>query len=62
MLCDLQLTLKSLNYTNIEIKNILPIITNEVELLAKKENKLTFETLLKLAINYLDTHSSNLAG
>ena len=62
MLCDLQLTLKSLNYTNIEIKNILPIIIKEVDLLAKKENKLSFETLLKLSMNYLDTDSSNLAG
>ncbi|MBO6978775.1 MAG: Holliday junction branch migration protein RuvA [Prochlorococcus marinus XMU1428] len=62
MLCDLQLTLKSLNYTNIEIKNILPIIIKEVDLLDKKENKLSFETLLKLAMNYLDSDSSNLAG
>ena len=62
MLCDLKLTLKSLNYTNIEIKNILPILIKEVDLLAKKENKLSFETLLKLAMNYIDTYSSNLAG
>ena len=62
MMSDLQLTLKSLNYTNIEIKNILPIIIKELDLLAKKENKISFETLLKLAMNYLDTDSSNLAG
>ena len=62
MMGDLQLTLKSLNYTNIEIKNILPILIKEVDLLAKKENKLSFETLLKLSMNYLDTDTSNLAG
>ena len=59
---DLQLTLKSLNYKNREIKNILPIIINEVDLLVKKENNLSFENLLKLAMNHLDKNSSNLAS
>ena len=59
MIEDLQLTLQSLNYKNKEIKNILPIIINEVDLLAKKENNLSFENLLKLAMNYLDKDSSN---
>ena len=59
---DLKLTLQSLNYKNKEIKTILPIIINEVDLLAKKENNLSFENLLKLAMNYLDKDSSNLAG
>ena len=59
---DLKLTLQSLNYKNKEIKTILPIIINEVNLLAKKENNLSFENLLKLAMNYLDKDSSNLAG
>jgi len=62
MIEDLQLTLQSLNYKNKEIKTILPIIINEVDLLAKKENNLSFENLLKLAINYLDKESSNIAS
>ena len=60
MIEDLQLTLQSLNYKNKEIKGILPIIINEVDLLAKKDNNLSFENLLKLAMNYLDKGSSNL--
>jgi len=58
---DLQLTLQSLNYKNTEIKTILPIIVKETDLIAKKENNLSFENLLKLAMNYLDKDSSNLA-
>jgi len=58
---DLQLTLQSLNYKNKEIKTILPIIFKELDLLAKKENNFSFEYLLKLAMNYLDKDSSNLA-
>ena len=61
MIEDLQLTLQSLNYKNKEIKTILPIIINEVDFLAKKENNLSFENLLKLAMNYLEKDSSNLA-
>jgi len=59
---DLQLTLQSLNYKNKEIKTILPIIINKVDFLAKKENNLSFENLLKLAMNYLDKESSNIAS
>ena len=62
MIEDLQLTLQSLNYKNKEIKTILPIIINEVDFLAKKENNLSFENLLKLAMNYLDKESSNIAN
>ena len=58
---DLQLTLQSLNYKNNEIKTILPII-KEVDLPDKKENNLSFENLLKLAMNYLDKDSSNIAS
>ncbi|MBO8241885.1 Holliday junction branch migration protein RuvA [Prochlorococcus marinus XMU1410] len=58
---DLQLTLQSLNYKNKEIKTILPIIIKEIDFFAKKENNLSFENLLKLAMNYLDKDSSNLA-
>ena len=57
---DLKLTLQSLNYKNREIKAIFPIIIKEVDLLAEKENNLSFENLLKLAMNHLDKNSSNL--
>ena len=62
MIEDLQLTLQSLNYKNKEIKTILPIIFKQVDLHAKKENNLSFENLLKLAMNYLDKESSNIAS
>jgi len=61
MIEDLKLTLQSLNYKNKEIKTILPILIKEVDLLDKKENNLSFENLLKLAMNYLDKDNSNLA-
>ena len=61
MIEDLQLTLQSLNYKNKEIKTILPILVKEVDPLAKKENNLSFEKLLKLAMNYLDQNTSNLS-
>ncbi len=58
---DLQLTLQSLNYRNKEINTILPIIIKEVDLLDKNGNNFLFENLLKLALNYLDKNSGNLA-
>ena len=61
MIEDLQLTLQSLNYKNKEINTILPILFKEIDHLAKKENNLSFENLLKLAMNYLDKDISNLA-
>ena len=61
MMVDLKLTLESLNYKNKEIKTIMPIIIKEIDLLAKKENNLLFENILKLAMNYLDNDVSNLA-
>ena len=61
MMEDLHLTLKSLNYKHKEIETILPLINKEVYLTTKKENNLSFENLLKLAINYLDKDSRNLA-
>ena len=61
MIEDLQLTLQSLSYKNKEINNILPIIIKEIDLLCKKENNLSFEKLLKLAMHYLDEDSSNIA-
>ena len=60
MLDDLQLTLKSLNYTNKEISRTLPIIIKESNILTKKEKNISFENLLKLAMNYLDNDSSNI--
>ena len=62
MMEDLKLTLQSLNYKNKEINTILPILIKEVDLLSKKENNLSFENLLKLAMNYLEKDISNLAG
>ena len=61
MIEDVQLTLQSLNYKNKEITTILPIIIKEIDLLGKKENNLSFEKLLKLAMHYLDEDSSNIA-
>ena len=61
MIEDLQLTLQSLSYKNREINAILPIIIKEKDLLGKKENNLSFEKLLKLAMHYLDEDSSNMA-
>jgi len=61
MIDDLQLTLQSLNYKNTEIKSILPFIFKKVDLLTKKDQNLSFENLLKFAMNHLDRDSSNLA-
>jgi len=61
MMEELQLTLQSLNYKNKEIKTFLPILIKEVDLPSLKENNLSFEKILKLAMNYLDQDSSNLA-
>jgi Holliday junction DNA helicase RuvA len=61
MMEDLQTTLQSLNYKNKEIKTILPILIKEEVLLDKNENNLSFENLLKLAMNYLDKDYGNLA-
>ena len=61
MIEDLELTLQSLSYKNKEIKTILPILIKEIDLLGKKENNLSFEKLLKLAMNHLDNDNSNLA-
>ena len=62
MMEDLQLTLQSLNYKNKQIQIILPIIFKEIDNLSEKENDLSFENLLKLAMNYLDKESSNIAS
>ena len=51
MVDDLELTLKSLNYKNKEIRTILPILIKEVDILTKKGKIISFENLLKLAMN-----------
>ncbi|KGG04412.1 Holliday junction DNA helicase RuvA [Prochlorococcus marinus str. MIT 9321] len=63
ILCDLQLTLKSLNYSNKEIDSVLPNIINETKEIVsnnKEEKNISFEHLLKVAMNYLDNDSSNI--
>ncbi len=65
MLGDLQLTLKSLNYTKKEINSLLPHIiqeTKKIELTNKEEKKISFEYLLKVAMNHIDNDSSNIDG
>ena len=62
MLGDLQLTLKSLNYSKDEIKNILPIIIKEIDGNSNKNHDISFENLLKLAMNYLENDISNIVG
>ena len=63
MIEDIDLTLQSLNYPKKEIKNLLPILlegikkTNPSQLNPKN---VTFENLLKEAMNHLDK-SSNLS-
>ena len=63
MLDDLQLTLKSLNYKKNEINNILPNIikeTKKIDLINKEEKNISFEHLLKIAMNFLDNNNSNI--
>ena len=58
MVSDLQITLKSLNYSKHEIKKIIPLVIEEADKLQKNEKNLSFENLLKLAMNYLDNDSN----
>ena len=60
IIADIQLTLKSLNYTKNEIKSILPIIIKETDTLNNNEKNISFENLLKYAMNYLDDNSRNI--
>ena len=48
-------------YKNKEIQSIMPIIIKETDIHHKEEKNISFENLLKLAMNYLDKDSSNLA-
>ena len=64
ILLDLELTLKTLNYTKKEINSILPNIIKEIkkkDMTALNEKNISFEHLLKFAMNYLDNDSSNIA-
>ena len=54
---DIDLTLQSLNYTKKEIKNLFPNLINDIKnnkISSLETNKISFENLLKEAINYLD--------
>ena len=62
MINDLKFTLQSLNYKNKEIKTILPILIKEADVLTKNKNNISFENLLKLAMDSLEKDSSNLAS
>jgi len=57
ILNDIDLTLQSLNYQTKEIKKIFPILIKNIE---QEDNKISFENLLKLAMNYLDKNISNI--
>ena len=59
---DIKITLQSLNYPKKDIKNILPLLIKESDIKNRSpEMKNTsFESLLKLAMNYLDNKNSNL--
>jgi len=59
MLQDIDLTLQSLNYTNKEIKKLLPILVNEIKNKSILEkDKISFEFILKLAMKHLDNNSN----
>ena len=57
---DLNLTLSSLKYTKNQIESILPLLIKEIEDFKKKEKNISFENLLKLAMNHLDNDNSNI--
>ncbi len=57
---DLKLTLQSLNYKNKDIQSTLPIIIKEIDFIEKKGKNISFENLLKLAMDYLDKDGSNI--
>ena len=60
LLSDLRLTLQSLNYSKKEINVVLPFIIKQKDILNKEGKIITYEKLLKLAMNYLDHDISNL--
>ena len=63
ILKDIDLTLQSLNYPKKEIKKLFPKLINDIknkEDSFLEKNTISFENLLKEAMNYLDKPSSNL--
>jgi len=51
---DIDLTLQSLNYPKKEIKNLFPKLISNIQNSAFKKDSISFENLLKEAMNYLD--------
>ena len=51
---DIDLTLQSLNYPKKEIKNLFPKLINNIKNSSFKKKSISFENLLKEAMNYLD--------
>ena len=60
---DIDMTLQSLNYPKKDIKKLFPILINNIKdknISTIDIDSISFEHLLKEAMNYLDKHSSNL--
>ena len=57
---DLDLTLQSLNYPKKEIKNLFPILIEDISNFTQGIEGTSFEDLLKLSMDYLDKNNSNL--
>ena len=51
---DIELTLQSLNYPKKEIKNLIPKLINNIKNSSLDKKSISFENLLKEAMNYLD--------
>ncbi|MDC3089354.1 Holliday junction branch migration protein RuvA [Prochlorococcus sp. AH-716-N03] len=51
---DIDLTLQSLNYPKKEIKNLFPKLINNIKESSLDKKSISFENLLKEAMNYLD--------
>ena len=51
---DIELTLQSLNYPKKEIKNLFPKLINNIKNSSLDKKSISFENLLKEAMNYLD--------
>ena len=51
---DIDLTLQSLNYPKREIKNLFPKLINNIKNSSLDKKSISFENLLKEAMNYLD--------
>ena len=63
ILNDIEITLKSLSYNTKDIKNANQLLIKGVKnknFLVQGKDNITFENLLKEAMNYLDNNISNL--